>query len=278
MRSQYLANGLPPSRFRSADGALTVDRGQVQAEPSQLVESMQATDHVVVQHRRLAPNLPAMREDHHRTVPVDAAPVERARAAAVLGASSQRVGETCATRYHVAMMRLSQFAVLLLTTSSLACGGSEGQNVETVPASVLDPQKQKVEEPTVRAEYKLSKKEDVAIFPPPEDAYSTDSGLQFVVFKRGKASKHPSSNTNVTVHYDGYTSNGEIFDSSIQRNEPTSFVLSQVIPGWREGVKLMTVGDSFRFWIPEKDAYRGAPDKPAGLLIFDVELLDMEAD
>ena len=110
----------------------------------------------------------------------------------------------------------------------------------------------------------------------PKHAYKTDSGLRFVVFKRGENKSHPHSATSVTVHYQGYTTDGKIFDSSIEREEPTTFVLNQVIPGWREGVKLMTVGDNFRFWIPEKDAYRGAPGKPKGLLIFDVELIDME--
>ena len=177
------------------------------------------------------------------------------------------------------MMRFLQIAVALGLLGPLAqCGGSDGPKVETVPPSVLDPDKTPKSEPIARAEYKLSDKEDTPVFPAPDDAYTTDSGLKFVVFKRGTASAHPDSTTNVTVHYDGYTADGEIFDSSVQRGEPTSFVLSQVIPGWREGVKLMTVGDQFRFWIPEKEAYRGAPGKPAGLLIFDVELLDMDAE
>lgn len=158
-----------------------------------------------------------------------------------------------------------------------ACGSS-GQQVETVPASVLDPDKNAPSQPPSRTEYKLVKKEDTPLFPAPEHAYRTSSGLRFVVFERGKNTTHPASTTNVTVHYEGYTSDGKIFDSSVQRGEPSSFVLDQVIPGWREGVKLMTIGDTFRFWIAEKDAYRGAPDKPAGLLIFDVELVAMEAE
>lgn len=177
------------------------------------------------------------------------------------------------------MTRFLQIAVLLgIVAPLVSCSGSDGPKVETVPPSVLDPDKTAKAKPIVRAEYKISDKEDTAIYPPPDDAYTTDSGLKFVVFKRGTGSAHPDSNTNVTVHYDGYTTDGEIFDSSVKRGEPTSFVLSQVIPGWREGVKLMTVGDQFRFWIPEKEAYRGAPGKPAGLLIFDVELLDMGAE
>ncbi len=159
-----------------------------------------------------------------------------------------------------------------------ACIGSSGHTVETVPASVLDPDKNGPTEAPTRIEYKLVKKEDVKIFPAPDHAYRTNSGLRFVVFSRGKNTSHPLSTTNVTVHYVGHTSDGKVFDSSVQRGEPATFELNNVIPGWREGVKLMTVGDSFRFWIEEKDAYRGAKDKPAGLLIFDVELIAMESN
>lgn len=147
-----------------------------------------------------------------------------------------------------------------------------------MPAAVLDPDKNGPTPPPSRIEYKLVKKEDTPLFPAPTNAYRTDTGLQFVVFKRGKNATHPSSTTKVTVHYEGYTTDGKIFDSSVERGEPSSFVLNQVIPGWREGVKLMTVGDTFRFWIPEQEAYRGAKDKPPGLLIFDVELVAMEAN
>jgi len=160
----------------------------------------------------------------------------------------------------------------------VACGGNRGSSVETVPPSILDPDGSEAEEAAKRVEYKLANKEKTPVFPAPKSAYKTDSGLRFVVFKRGEQHEHPSSTSNVTVHYEGRTSDGTVFDSSIARGEPTSFTLEQVIPGWREGVKLMTAGDTFRFWIPEKDAYRGAPGKPAGLLIFDVELIAVESE
>jgi hypothetical protein len=165
-------------------------------------------------------------------------------------------------------------AALLLCS----CFGNSGKGVETVPASVLDPDKNGPTAPPSRIEYKLVKKEDTPLYPAPKNAYRTSSGLRFVVFKRGKNTAHPLSTTNVTVDYDGYTTDGNVFDSSVQRGKPSSFELNQVIPGWREGVKLMTVGDSFRFWIEEKDAYRGAKGKPAGLLIFDVTLVAMESN
>jgi peptidylprolyl isomerase len=167
---------------------------------------------------------------------------------------------------------------LALVAALCGCPGDGGHGVETVPPSVLDPDKNAPTQPPSRIEYKLVKKEDTPLYPAPEHAYRTGSGLRFVVFERGENTTHPTSSTNVTVHYEGYTSDGNVFDSSVKRGEPSSFVLNQVIPGWREGVKLMTVGDKFRLWIPEKDAYRGAKDKPAGLLIFDVELVAMESN
>ncbi len=174
---------------------------------------------------------------------------------------------------------LSTTLALLIAGSLLsACPASTGSSAETVPASVLDPDKNGPTAPPSRTEYKLVKKEDTKIFPAPDHAYRTSSGLRFVVFKRGKNTTHPLASTEVTVHYDGYTSDGKIFDSSVKRGEPSTFELTQVIPGWREGVKLMTVGDHFRFWIKEQDAYRGAKGKPAGLLIFDVELVGMESN
>jgi peptidylprolyl isomerase len=66
-----------------------------------------------------------------------------------------------------------------------------------------------------------------------------------------------------------------MFDSSELRGEPASFNLNGVIAGWTDGIPVMTVGDRVRFWIPEELAYKGAPDKPAGMLVFDVELLEI---
>ncbi len=177
------------------------------------------------------------------------------------------------------MLRCSAKRVLPLAIAySLFACGDKGHTVETVPPSILDPDGVEAKEAAKRVEYKLADKEKVGIFPAPDSAYSTDSGMRFVVFKRGENHEHPTSKTNVTVHYQGWTVDEKVFDSSIARGEPTSFVLDQVIPGWREGLKLMTVGDLFRFWIPEKEAYGGKPGKPAGLLIFDVELIEMESE
>jgi FKBP-type peptidyl-prolyl cis-trans isomerase len=80
------------------------------------------------------------------------------------------------------------------------------------------------------------------------------------------------------VHYTGWTTDGKMFDSSVVRGSPASFSLSQVIAGWTEGVQLMKVGDKFRFWIPGKLAYgdHPRPGAPAGMLVFDVELIAIQ--
>ena len=111
---------------------------------------------------------------------------------------------------------------------------------------------------------------------PPADAQVTKSGLASKVLMVGNGTEHPKKNSRVTVHYTGWTTDGELFDSSVVRGQPASFGLNQVIAGWTEGVPLMVVGEKRRFWIPEKLAYGGQPGKPAGTLVFDVELISID--
>jgi peptidylprolyl isomerase len=113
--------------------------------------------------------------------------------------------------------------------------------------------------------------EDVAA--PPANAKKTASGLAYRVLKPGTGKEHPAASDMVTVHYTGWTTDGQMFDSSVKRGQPASFPLNQVIAGWTEGVQLMTVGEKTRFWIPEDLAYMGRPGRPQGMLVFDVELL-----
>ena len=104
----------------------------------------------------------------------------------------------------------------------------------------------------------------------------TASGLQYEVIQKGQGTEHPKANSTVTVHYHGSLIDGTIFDSSVERGEPLSFPLNQVIKGWTEGVQLMVVGDKFKFFIPAELGYgnRSAGKITAGsLLIFEVELL-----
>ena len=111
---------------------------------------------------------------------------------------------------------------------------------------------------------------------PPEDAEVTKSGLASKVLKAGTGTEHPKSSSRVTVHYSGWTTDGKMFDSSVTRGQPATFGLGQVIKGWTEGVQLMVVGEKRRFWIPEKLAYGGRPGAPQGMLVFDVELLEIK--
>ncbi len=110
----------------------------------------------------------------------------------------------------------------------------------------------------------------------PEDAKKTSSGLAYKIVKRGKGKQRPTASSTVEVHYSGWTPDGKMFDSSVERGKPTSFALDSVIKGWTEGVQLMAVGDKARFWIPGKLAYGDKPARagaPAGPLVFDIELL-----
>ena len=110
---------------------------------------------------------------------------------------------------------------------------------------------------------------------PPADALRTPSGIASKVLIVGLGSFHPKPDSTVTVHYTGWTTDGKMFDSSYQRGEPTSFALNEVIPGWTQGVQLMVVGEKRRFWIPGRLAYDGVPDRPQGMLVFEIELLDI---
>jgi len=107
---------------------------------------------------------------------------------------------------------------------------------------------------------------------------TTATGLQYEVITEGKGAK-PLATSTVKVHYEGKLIDGKVFDSSIQRGEPISFPLNGVIPGWTEGVQLMSVGSKYRFTIPSKLAYgeQGAgPIPPNSVLVFEVELLDVK--
>lgn len=111
---------------------------------------------------------------------------------------------------------------------------------------------------------------------PPPDSLKTTSGLSIKTLKEGTGTRHPRPTDRVTVHYTGWTTDGEMFDSSVTRGEPATFALNQVIDGWTEGLQRMVEGEIARLWIPEDLAYRGEPGRPAGMLVFDVELIRIE--
>ncbi len=110
----------------------------------------------------------------------------------------------------------------------------------------------------------------------PKNAKKTATGVASRVLTKGTGTEHPSATSVVTVHYSGWTTDGEMFDSSVVRGSPATFGLNQVIPGWTEGLQLMVVGETRRIWIPEELAYGGRPGRPAGMLVFDVELLNIK--
>ena len=106
----------------------------------------------------------------------------------------------------------------------------------------------------------------------------TESGLQWEVLSAAEGDK-PTLEDTVSVHYVGTLLDGSEFDSSIARGQPAQFPLKGVIPGWTEGLQLMTVGSKYRFVIPSELAYgkRGAGQSigPDETLVFEVELLEI---
>ena len=110
---------------------------------------------------------------------------------------------------------------------------------------------------------------------PPADAERTSTGLASKVLTPGKGDRKPTATSVVTVHYSGWTTDGKGFDSSVARGQPARFPLNRVIRGWTEGLQLMVEGEERRFWIPVDLAYQGRPGKPAGMLVFDIELLSI---
>jgi len=150
--------------------------------------------------------------------------------------------------------RLAAFAVALSLWSLAAGAGSSAA-------------------PTAEAGKTIPAPPDVAA--PPADAVVTSSGLASKVLEPGTGSDHPLATDKVKVHYTGWTTDGKMFDSSVVRGKPALFPLDKVIAGWTEGVQLMVEGEKRRLWIPEKLAYAGRPDRPQGMLVFDVELLDI---
>jgi FKBP-type peptidyl-prolyl cis-trans isomerase len=118
--------------------------------------------------------------------------------------------------------------------------------------------------------------DDVAA--PPADATKTRSGLAYKVLKPGTGTVHPKSSSKVTVNYTGWTTKGQIFDSSVLKGRPFTMQLDEVIKGWTEGVQLMVAGQTCRFWIPGKLAYDDSDQQgvPKGMLVFDIELIAVD--
>ncbi|MBQ7852474.1 MAG: FKBP-type peptidyl-prolyl cis-trans isomerase [Muribaculaceae bacterium] len=110
------------------------------------------------------------------------------------------------------------------------------------------------------------------------EVVTTDSGLQYEVLVEGNGAS-PKATDQVTVHYTGKLIDGTVFDSSVDRGQPATFGVTQVIPGWVEALQLMKVGAKWRLYIPSEIAYgpqgAGGVIGPNATLIFDVELLNI---
>jgi FKBP-type peptidyl-prolyl cis-trans isomerase len=148
-------------------------------------------------------------------------------------------------------MRIRRILFCYLLFGLLGCSASPERSTASIPAP-----------PDVAA--------------PPADATRTPTNLATKVITPGTGTRHPRPNSRVTVHYTGWTTDGKMFDSSVQRGTPATFGLDQVIAGWTEGVQMMVEGEKRRFWIPESLAYKGAPGQPHGMLVFDVELIRID--
>lgn len=155
-----------------------------------------------------------------------------------------------------ALLALGVILPASLTTASSGCTLKEAPPPSSAPGAIPPP-------PDVAAA--------------PADALTTPSGIKSKMLRVGVGSIKPTMRSTVVVHYTGWTTDGEMFDSSILRGDPITFTLAQVIPGWQEGLQLMVSGEKRRFWIPAELAYgnSGANGSPKGTLVFEIELLSV---
>lgn len=101
----------------------------------------------------------------------------------------------------------------------------------------------------------------------------TSTGLAYRVLVSGAGGDHPGMNARVVVNYTGWTTDGAIVEGAPQGSPPVTIALADAMPGWREGVHMMRAGDKWRFWIPRALAYGDQPDKPHGMLVYDIDLV-----
>ena len=114
---------------------------------------------------------------------------------------------------------------------------------------------------------------------PPKTAVRSPSGLALLVLKKGSGSHHPSTTSQVTLHYSGWTSDGKLFESTVMGGHPALYLVGSTLPGWQEALVQMVVGEKIRLWIPAALAYGEKPVNnmsPAGDLVYDIELLAVQ--
>ena len=198
--------------------------------------------------------------------------------------SSARLGARVLPPAPMLLAARSMIALALLLSACSSKTASKTKPADGADAAAADASAaQAAAEPKegdLKAAPDLPAPPDVAA--PPDDAEKTKSGLASKVLEKGKGDAHPRAWDQVTVNYTGWTTDGKMFDSSLvarvpgQTPEPAKFPLNRVIAGWTEGVQLMVAGEKRRFWIPENLAYKGQMGAPAGMLVFDVELIDFK--
>jgi peptidylprolyl isomerase len=173
-------------------------------------------------------------------------------------------------------MSMKNYLSIVCCFTFVACLEERDKKADTsTPAPKAEAPKQAEPPPPRPVPPELAAPPDVGAIP--ADAKREKNGLASKVLRPGAPDgKHPAASDIVMVHYTGWTTDGKMFDSSIPRNQPASFPLDKVIPGWTQGVQLMVPGEKRRFWIPEELAYKGQPGAPAGMLVFDVELLSFK--
>ena len=174
--------------------------------------------------------------------------------------------------------------IMLEAIKGAATGKSENLLSETEKNEVMMRWQQEMQakkQAQMAEQAKAAKKDGMAFLAQNRNnpgVFETPSGLQYQVIK-GAEGRKPAATDTVHVHYHGTLLNGQVFDSSVQRGEPISFALNQVIAGWTEGVQLMSIGSKYKFFIPADLAYgdQAVGTIPAGsTLIFEVELLDIK--
>jgi peptidylprolyl isomerase len=114
---------------------------------------------------------------------------------------------------------------------------------------------------------------------PPRTARRTPSGLALQILKKGTGSEHPSETSRVTLHVAGWKADGTLIETTLMSNHPASYTLGDMIPGWREALLRMVIGEKMRVWIPAALGYGQKPGRrgvPAGDLVYDLELLAIE--
>lgn len=163
---------------------------------------------------------------------------------------------------------LSALAILLPSIALLPAGGFAQEGAAQEGAAQIEvppaPQPQAPEPP--------------ADLTPPAGAETTASGLAHQVLEPGDGADRPDANDLVVVHYTGWRSeDGEVFDSSVARGKPALLPLEALIDGWTEGLQLMSEGAKWRLWVPGELAYQGVEGRPQGMLVFDVELIEVRS-